>query len=342
MPPKRAEKPSKINDDDEDYVNDRKYIDDDEDDEYMMSPADKGKGRGRKKGTVNKKASAPSSSSLNRVTNSDLNDGTIGFQDYSDILSLKPDHEKRPIWVTEDNLIILEAFSPYYTQAYDFLIDISEPEARPEFIQSYRLTEDSLYAAVAVSWSTESIIKVLNILCKTQIPNKLIKYIRDCTYTFGKAKLVLKDNNFYVESQYSDVLRELLKHPSIKAARVFDDRSKDGFLESSVLQEDRRNTTKVEIDVDDDENDDELVGNSDGRDSLKTVSFMVAQNSVQEVKRYAKEHCKYPLLEEYDFRNDNKNPLLSMDLRPSTTIRCSLLMPYWTSLCVLRRTCRQE
>jgi DNA excision repair protein ERCC-3 len=48
---------------------------------------------------------------------------------------------------------------------------------------------------------------------------------------------------------------------------------------------------------------------------------MVAQNSVQEVKRYAKEHCKYPLLEEYDFRNDNKNPLLSMDLRPSTTIR---------------------
>mmetsp|Transcript_2253 Transcript_2253/g.2370 ORF Transcript_2253/g.2370 Transcript_2253/m.2370 type:complete len:246 (+) Transcript_2253:85-822(+) len=230
MPPKRAEKASKINDDDEDYVNDRKYIDDDEDDEYMMSPADKGKGRGRKKGTVNKKASAPSSSSLNRVTNSDLNDGTIGFQDYSDILSLKPDHEKRPIWVTEDNLIILEAFSPYYTQAYDFLIDISEPEARPEFIQSYRLTEDSLYAAVAVSWSTESIIKVLNILCKTQIPNKLIKYIRDCTYTFGKAKLVLKDNNFYVESQYSDVLRELLKHPSIKAARVFDDRSKDGFF----------------------------------------------------------------------------------------------------------------
>lgn len=321
MPPKRTEKPFKVNDDDEDYVNDRKYIDDDEDDEYMISPADKGKARGRKKGTVNRKTSASSSSSVNRITNSDFNDGVIGFQDYSDTLSLKPDHEKRPIWVTEDNLIILEAFSPYYTQAYDFLIDIAEPEARPEFIQSYRLTEDSLYAAVAVSWSTESIIKVLNILCKTQIPNKLIKYIRDCTYTFGKAKLVLKDNNFYVESQYSDVLRELLKHPSIKAARVFDDRSKDGFLESSVLQEDRRNTTKVEIDVDDDENDDELVGNSDGRDSLKTVSFMVAQNSVQEVKRYAKEHCKYPLLEEYDFRNDNKNPLLSMDLRPSTTIR---------------------
>jgi hypothetical protein len=44
---------------------------------------------------------------------------------------------------------------------------------------------------------------------------------------------------------------------------------------------------------------------------------------MKEVKRYAKEHCKYPLLEEYDFRNDHKNPLLSMDLRPSTTIRVS-------------------
>lgn len=272
MPPKRSGKLAR-DDDDEDYVNNSKYLEDDDDD-YILTP-DKVKGKGRKKATGPNKSGA-----VRR--NDDLNDGVVGFQDYSNILSLKDDHEKRPIWVTKDNLIILEAFSPYYSQAYDFLIDIAEPEARPEFIQSYRLTEDSLYAAVAVSWSTESIIKVLNILCKTQIPPEVTKYIRDCTYTFGKAKLVLKDNNFYVESQYSDVLRELLKHPSIQAARVFDDRSKDAFLESSVLQEDRRNLdyTKLDVDIDEDD-DDELIGHADGRDSLKTVSFMVAQNLVQ-------------------------------------------------------------
>jgi Helicase conserved C-terminal domain len=274
MPPKRSGKSSTKDDDDDEYVGNSRYIDDDDDEEF--SP-EKAKSRGRKKGTVTKKSSVTS-----RKSADDLAESVVGFQDYSNILSLKEDHEKRPIWVTKDNLIILEAFSPYYSQAYDFLIDIAEPEARPEFIQSYRLTEDSLYAAVAVSWSTESIIKVLNILCKTQIPHEVTKYIRDCTYTFGKAKLVLKDNNFYVESQYSDVLRELLKHPSIQAARVFDDRSKDAFLESSVLQEDRRNLdyTKLDVDMDEDD-DDELIGHADGRDSLKTVSFMVAQNLVQ-------------------------------------------------------------
>lgn len=275
MPPKRSGRAR--DDDDEDYVNNSKYVDDEDDEDYILSP-DKARGRGRKKATISNKSGTAS-----RKTADNLNDGVIGFQDYSGILTLKDDHEKRPIWVTKDNLIILEAFSPYYTQAYDFLIDIAEPEARPEFIQSYRLTEDSLYAAVAVSWSTESIIKVLNILCKTQIPHEVVKYIRDCTYTFGKAKLVLKDNNFYVESLYSDVLRELLKHPSIQAARVFDERVKDAFLESSVLQEDRRNLdyTKLDVDMEGEEDDDELIGHADGRDSLKTVSFMVAQTLVQ-------------------------------------------------------------
>lgn len=41
------------------------------------------------------------------------------------------------------------------------------------------------------------------------------------------------------------------------------------------------------------------------------------------MKRSAKEESKYPLMEEYDFKNDHKNPLLPMDLRASTKIRVS-------------------
>ena len=41
------------------------------------------------------------------------------------------------------------------------------------------------------------------------------------------------------------------------------------------------------------------------------------------VKRSAKEESRYPLMEEYDFKNDHLNPLLNMDLRPSTRIRVS-------------------
>lgn len=53
-------------------------------------------------------------------------------------------------------------------QAYDFLVAISEPVSRPEFVHEYKLTPYSLYAAVAVSIDTESIIKVLNRLSKVQ------------------------------------------------------------------------------------------------------------------------------------------------------------------------------
>lgn len=49
--------------------------------------------------------------------------------DFRDLF-LKPDHTNRPLWVTPDNRIFLETFSPIYKQAYDFLIAISEPVCR--------------------------------------------------------------------------------------------------------------------------------------------------------------------------------------------------------------------
>ena len=143
----------------------------------------------------------------------ELPSDNIECRDYTAVLSLKADHASRPLWVTKENLIYLEAFSPIYHQAYDFLVAIAEPESRPEFIHTYRLTENSLYAAVAVSIDTESIILVLNRLCKTNLPKEVEQFIRTCTYTFGKAKIVLKENNFFIESKYPDVLKELLRNP---------------------------------------------------------------------------------------------------------------------------------
>lgn len=43
---------------------------------------------------------------------------------------------------------------------------IAEPVSRPEFVHEYKLTPYSLYAAVAVSIDTDSIIRVLNRLSK--------------------------------------------------------------------------------------------------------------------------------------------------------------------------------
>lgn len=173
----------KYNEDDYDYVNDD---DDDyvyEDDvEKPAAPVLK-----FKKAALTTISSSSSMYIDNDDPHADVTQNYFGsYQDLSKSLTLKQDHEKRPIWIAKNNIIILEAFSKYYTQAYDFLIDIAEPISRPTYFQTYQLTEDSLYSAVAVSRSTESIIKYLNILCKTEVPVEVIDFIKSATSTFGK------------------------------------------------------------------------------------------------------------------------------------------------------------
>ena len=80
-----------------------------------------------------------------------------------------------------DDALFLEAFSPLYQQACDFLVAIAKPESRPEFIHIYRLTENSLNAAVALSIDADSIIKVLTRLCKTKVPKEVIRFNKDST-----------------------------------------------------------------------------------------------------------------------------------------------------------------
>ena len=55
-------------------------------------------------------------------------------------MELRPDHESRPLWVAPNGHIFLEAFSPVYKHAHDFLIAISEPVCRPEFIHEYKVS----------------------------------------------------------------------------------------------------------------------------------------------------------------------------------------------------------
>lgn len=49
-------------------------------------------------------------------------------------------------------------------------------------------------------------------------------------------------------------------------------------------------------------------------------SFEIKGEQIEEVKRQAVT-LEYPMLEEYDFRNDLVNANLEMDLKPSTMIR---------------------
>jgi DNA excision repair protein ERCC-3 len=134
---------------------------------------------------------------------------------------LKSDHAFRPLYISPANrTIILEAFHSLAPQAQDFLVAIAEPVSRPSHIHEYKLTSHSLYAAVSVGLETDDIIEVLNRLSKVPVPAEIVDFIRERTNSYGKVKLVLKHNRYYVESSQPDTLRMLLKDSVVGGARV--------------------------------------------------------------------------------------------------------------------------
>ncbi|XP_043541454.1 general transcription and DNA repair factor IIH helicase subunit XPB-like [Chiloscyllium plagiosum] len=119
-----------------------------------------------------------------------------------------------------DGHVFLEAFSPVYKYAQDFLVAIAEPVCRPTHTHEYKLTAYSLYAAVSVGLQTSDIIEYLQKLSKTSIPEGIIQFIKLCTVSYGKVKLVLKHNRYFVESTHPDVIQKLLQDHVIKQCRL--------------------------------------------------------------------------------------------------------------------------
>lgn len=277
----------------------------------------------------------------------------FGAKDYRSQMILKSDCESRPLWVAPNGHIFLESFSPVYKHAHDFLIAISEPVCRPEHIHEYKLTAYSLYAAVSVGLQTHDIIEYLKRLSKTSIPNGIVEFIKLCTLSYGKVKLVLKRNKYFVESPFPEVLQTLLKDPVIQQCRLrknVDDLEKDEVTTNvqnkaknirfgakplsntqpvaskQVISEVKVDQTPSEItavpeDITkfyekiDKEDDDE-----EEEQELKTVSFEVNQEKIEVIQKRCIE-LEYPLLAEYDFRNDNVNPDINIDLKPSAVLR---------------------
>ena len=272
-----------------------------------------------------------------------------------------------------DGLIYLESFSPVYKKAHDFLIAIAEvcafivrinsalqPVCRPEHIHEYQLTAYSLYAAVSVGLQTKDIIEYLERLCKTTLPEGIIEFIKVrfakpsnnahsqlCTLSYGKVKLVLKHNRYFVESRHSDVIQKLLKDPVVKScvlqkatnedpvskadeprdklkiAGVSDAKTKAPGADGSVGDEAAAaGTSQVPEDIDafyqridgvDDEDEEAMR-------KLEILTFEIAQEKIETLQKRCIE-MEYPLLAEYDFRNDTLNPNLGIDLKPSASLR---------------------
>jgi DNA excision repair protein ERCC-3 len=80
------------------------------------------------------------------------------------------------------------------------------------------MTSTSLYAAASVELKKEDIIKGLFNFCKNAtVPAEVVEDIERYTNRYGKAKLILQQNKYYIEAE-PKIMSELKKLDCIKQA----------------------------------------------------------------------------------------------------------------------------
>ncbi|MCJ1335907.1 DNA repair helicase RAD25 [Bachmanniomyces sp. S44760] len=269
------------------------------------------------------------------------NDRKIGGVSDLSYLDLKPDHENRPLWIDARKArITLESFSPLAAHAQDFLTTIAEPLSRPIYLHEYALTVHSLYAAVSVGLVPQDIISFLDRLSKTPLPEEIKEFILRSTQAFGRVKLVLKHNKYFLETPDTKVLQKLIQDEVIGKERV---EGSEGILTEKAPKmggvvipgtkdaaglKQQPDQQRKERDADDEgpakEDDIFLTLREDeddeDEDEKHIHSIQIPGEGVEKVQKRCLD-LGYPVLEEYDFNNDQVNANLDIDLKPNTTIR---------------------
>jgi DNA excision repair protein ERCC-3 len=266
----------------------------------------------------------------------------FGTRDHSGLV-LKQDHASRPLWIEPTKgRIIMESFSPRFKEAEVLLIDIAEPQSRVTHMHEYILTTHSLFAAVSVGLTTENIIRRIDSLSKTVLPQSIITFIEVSTRSFGKVRLVLKHTKYWIESNDPGVLQTLLRDDVIRKWRVEDaeittqaapkmgglvisgtkmaagvnqatthNQQQDGNAHPAAEDQAKENTELKSRLLEEEDDDDQ---------PEQVHSFELQPEGVQEVSKRCKQ-IELPLTEEYDFRNDDRNANLMIDLKPAAQIR---------------------
>ncbi|KAF2857483.1 DNA repair helicase RAD25 [Piedraia hortae CBS 480.64] len=269
--------------------------------------------------------------------------------DFSDE-ALKPDHAVRPLWINPvSGRVVLETFSPSFRAAQNFLINIAEPQSRTAHMHEYTISPHSLFAAVSVGLTEKDIIRQLDLFSKMKVPESIIEFVHQVTQSFGKIRLVLKHNRYYIESPDANVLQMLLRDPVIIPCRVESStealRTEKASKRAGLIIPGTKDATQNKEAAarmeqkkrDEEDSDDEYGGKEMEQDMQQLMvedeeeeeeeeqervhSFEIDGSKIQIVQEHCNVKLKLPLTEEYDFRADEQNPTLDIDLKPSTLIR---------------------
>jgi hypothetical protein len=157
--------------------------------------------------------------------------------------------------------IYLETFSKGFKETSLFVSKIAESKSRQEFIQRFEINAGSLYAAVTLGLDHRNILDGLHKHCKLVWSDpKAEKWIKKTADSYGKCRLVLDNNRYYIESPFQQVVEYYFKLEYLKRlfiGTVFQVGGSDSV------------NTKIEYKTIEEEEHDEFESDEDDEDLLK-------------------------------------------------------------------------
>ena len=215
-------------------------------------------------------------------------------------LKLKDDYNYKPVIAIKevDNYprIILETNTKYYKEIVEFLVAIGEPMVRTKNFQEYEINEFSLYSAASMGIDTDEILIVLENISKNYLQDDLKKFIRDNTQTYGIARIILKNNRYFIKCKNSKILDSILRIQEVKLSY------------NKLLENERKNPKNMEIEEDNynSKHSNNINNEKKEEENLPSIGddFIEIFHKDYGDVREACEKNNFPLLEEFDFKSD--------------------------------------
>ena len=206
-------------------------------------------------------------------------------------LEYKKDSKYKPVITVKsydsNPRIILQTMTDYYKEIVDFLVAIGEPIVRTKNFHEYELNKFSLYSASSMGLETNDIIQMLDNISKNILQPELIEYITENTKTYGMARIILKNKRYFIKCKKDDIFRKIKNIQEVKSSH------------QSILE---KNHKRMNIEEDINNNEEDYI-------PPEGLNFIEIDAKDFGLVRNACEREKYPLLEEFSFKEDKGNKL---------------------------------
>ena len=123
---------------------------------------------------------------------------------------------ENPLIVQSDHSVLVEVDGPRYPDARDALAPFAELVKSPEHIHTYRITPLSIWNASAAGHSAEEMEAALTEFAKYEVPQNVIRDIRDYASRYGKVRLVADGDELILESDDPALMREAWSNSGVK------------------------------------------------------------------------------------------------------------------------------